>query len=116
MTDILNINQCDLAQLFGETNRFMFHVMLVHFTTCIIEGKKSFLGEELFRTLIIVSIAIALYHVFFRRIIEPKVEKMKLICYDGKDRIDKKKDIIKQYKLKNKNEFKNTPRNYSKGE
>lgn len=97
MSDILNISQCNLAQTVGETNRFLFHVMLVHFATCIIEGKKAFFGEELFRTLLITAMAIAMYHVFFRKIIEPKVEKMKLICLDGKDRISKKKEISKQY-------------------
>jgi hypothetical protein len=127
MSDILNISHCNIAQIVGETNRFLFHVMLVHFATCMIEGKKAFFGEELFRTLIITSMAIAMYHIFFRKIIEPKVEKMKLICYDGKDRIDKKKEISKQYnneseykekersdKRKAKNKNINGPGNYSK--
>lgn len=117
MSDILNISQCNIAQIVGETNRFLFHVMLVHFATCMIEGKKAFFGEELFRTLIITSMAIAMYHIFFRKIIEPKVEKMKLICYDGKDRDNKKKEISKQYnEPKKRSKYKNisSSRNYTK--
>ena len=102
MSDILNISQCNLAQIVGETNRFLFHVMLVHFATCMIEGKKAFFGEELFRTLIITATAIAMYHIFFRKIIEPKVEKMKLICYDGNDRLTKKDELSKQYESESK--------------
>ncbi len=102
MSDILNISQCNLAQIVGETNRFLFHVMLVHFATCMIEGKKAFFGEELFRTLLITAAAIAMYHVFFRKIIEPKVEKMKLICYDGNDRLAKKDELSKQYESESK--------------
>jgi hypothetical protein len=97
MSDILNISRCNIAQGIGEANRFLFHVMLVHVATCIIEGKQSFFGEELFRTLLITAMAITMYHVFFRKIIEPKVEKMKLICYEDIERISKKDEIDKQY-------------------
>jgi len=97
MSDILEISQCNISQIIGETNRFLFHVMLVHVASCIVEGKKSFFGEELFRTLLITAIAIAMYHIFFRKIIEPKIEKMKLICYDRNERISKKKKLLKRY-------------------
>ncbi len=96
---MLNISHCNVAQIVAETNRFLFHVMLVHFVSCITEGKKAFFGEELFRTLLITSMAITMYHVFFRKIIEPKIEKMKIICYNNKDRIDKKKELSNQSNL-----------------
>lgn len=97
MSDILEISQCNIAQTIGEANRFLFHVMLVHITTCMIEGKKEFFGPELFRTLVITSLAIVMYHLFFRKIIEPKIEKMKLICYDDLERTAKKKKLYKEY-------------------
>jgi len=100
MSNITDISWCNIAQIIGESNRFLFHVMLVHVATTIIEGKKSFLGEEFFRTMIITAMAIVLYHIFFRKIVEPKVEKMKLICYDGKERNEKMKEIKKQFPLK----------------
>jgi hypothetical protein len=97
MSYIFDINQCNIAQIIGESNRFLFHIFLVHITTCIVEGKKAFFSEELFRTLLITSVAIALYHIFFRKIVEPKVEKMKLICYDDiNKRLKKKEELDEQ--------------------
>jgi hypothetical protein len=93
----MNIKACNVSQMLGESSRFLFHVFLVHISTCVVEGKKEFFSEELFRTLLITALAIMLYHVFFRKIMEPKIEKMKLICYKGIDRDQKKKDIQKEY-------------------
>lgn len=100
MSEILNISQCNVAQIIGESNRFLFHVFLVHVTTCLIEGKKYIFGEELFKTLLITSIAITMYHVFFRKIVEPHVEKMKLICFDGTELDRKKQKLIEQELIK----------------
>lgn len=78
---ILNISECNVAQLIGEANRFMFHVFLIHITTCIIEGRHTdIFSSTLFKTLLITAIAIILYHLFFRKIIEPQIKKMKSIC------------------------------------
>ena len=93
MTGIFNITSCNIAQGLGESSRFMFHVFLVHISTCIIEGKSDFFSDELFRSLIITAMAIALYHVFFRKIMDPKIEKMKLICYNKEKRLTKKAKI-----------------------
>ena len=102
MTDILAISQCNIAQIIGESNRFLFHVLLVHISTCIIEGKPNFFSEELFRTLLITAMAITMYHVFFRKIMDPKIEKMKLICYNQKKRIKNKELLDKQDPLRSK--------------
>lgn len=90
MSNIFELSTCNIAQILGESNRFIFHVFLIHITTCIIDGKNDFLSEELFRSLIITALAMVLYHVFFRKIVEPEINKMKLICYDKKKRIKKK--------------------------
>ncbi|VBB18324.1 hypothetical protein YASMINEVIRUS_787 [Yasminevirus sp. GU-2018] len=97
MSGLTDVTWCNIAQIVGESNRFLFHVMLVHVATSIIEGKKDFFGQEFFRTMIITATAIVMYHLFFRKMVEPKVEKMKLICYTGKDRTDKKKEINKLF-------------------
>lgn len=97
MSDLINIRTCNISQALGESSRFLFHVFLVHVCTCIVEGKRDFFSEDVFRALVIAALAILMYHVFFRKIIEPKIEKMKLICYKGHDRHKKKKDIQKEY-------------------
>lgn len=126
--DIFDVTQCNISQIIGESNRFLFHIFLVHISTCIIEGNKSLFGEDFFRTLLITALAILLYHIFFRKIMEPIIEKMKLICYDKQDRNEKIKDLtddwnreniesddldfeydIKKYKgIRNYEQFKNT--------
>jgi hypothetical protein len=54
--------------------------------------------------------AIIMYHIFFRKIIEPKLEKMNLICFNrDKRNIEKvkidKKDILKLKSKKRVNEL-----------
>lgn len=95
MSDYFNISTCNIAQAVGETNRFLFHVFLLHIASCIVNKEKcgEYLSEELFKTLTITVIAICLYHLFIRKLIEPKINKMKLICYDKPKRINKKKKL-----------------------
>ena len=106
--DITNLTVCDIAQIVGESNRFLFHVMLVHIATIIIEQKKSFFSEEFFRTLVITSTAIVLYHLFFRKIAEPKIEKMKLICYADKDKQKKQEQITQNREPDERNDQKSS--------
>jgi uncharacterized lipoprotein YehR (DUF1307 family) len=80
VSDIFNITQCNLAQIIAESNRFVFQITLVHIVTCIIEGKEDIFNETLFKTLLITSLAIIMYHIFFRKMVEPRLEKMKNIC------------------------------------
>lgn len=80
MDDIFSISQCNIAQIIAESNRFLFQVLLVHIVSSIIEGRDSLFNETLFRTLLVTAVAIALYHLFFRKIVEPKLEKMKIVC------------------------------------
>lgn len=93
MTDIFNITQCNVAQLIAESNRFLFQVLLIHVTTCIIEGKKEIFTETLFKSLLITAMAIVMYHIFFRKIVEPKLEKMKTVC--SRDLREKRRKLIK---------------------
>ena len=89
------VNRCTIAQIIGESQRFLFHVFLIHITTNIIDG-KNIITIDLFNTLIITALAIILYHIFIRKIVEPYIKKMKSICY-----IDKKKKLIKNINKKN---------------
>jgi hypothetical protein len=93
--DALNISRCNVSQIIGESSRFVFHVLLVHISTCIIRKEGNIFDEKLFQTIMITFMAIVLYHLLFRKTIEPQIEKMKLICYDGHNRIKKKNKINK---------------------
>ena len=100
MSDLVNISKCNIAQMIGESNRFLFHVLLVHVSTCIINGDINFFTEDLFKTLLITAMAIIMYHIFFRKIIEPKLEKMNLICFNRRKRNIEKVKIDKKDPLK----------------
>ena len=92
--NVFNISECNIAQMIGETSRFLFHVFLIHIATCIIERRtKDLLSETLFKTLIITALAIIFYHLFIRKIIEPQIEKMKIICIKNKPTYKQKKNI-----------------------
>jgi len=96
--ETFDISQCNISQIVGESTRFLFHVFLVHVSTCIIDKKDELFSRALFKTLTITIMAIVMYHIFFRKIIEPKIEKMKLVCIDPDKRKIHKKRIIAKYK------------------
>lgn len=96
MDDIFNISQCTIAQLIGEASRFMIHVFLLHVITNIVEHKTDIISESLFRTLITTLLAIAVYHLFIRKLIEPVIEKMKSVCLNSPEYIEEEKKHVKK--------------------
>jgi len=83
--DIINnidfsITNCDISEIMSETNRFLFHIMLVHIVAHIIDGKDVLFGEQIFKTLLITSIAIITYHILFKKLVEPKLKKIHNVC------------------------------------
>ena len=79
-SDIFNISHCNVAQLIGEANRFLFHGFLLHISTCVINKDYDFFSKDLFKTLTIIMMAVILYHLVIRKIVEPPLKKMKIIC------------------------------------
>lgn len=109
---LFEVSNCSISQAIGESNRLLFQILLVHITTCVINGTNNFFSEELFRSLLITAIAIVLYHLFFRKITEPYIELSKLSCIDKEKRIKNKLKIDKKYDLdKNNRNYRNNERN-----
>lgn len=75
-----SITNCDVSEIMSETNRFLFHIMLVHIIAHIIDGKDTLFGEQIFKTLLITSIAILAYHILFKKLVEPKLKKIHNVC------------------------------------
>jgi hypothetical protein len=99
--DIINnidfsITKCDISEMISETNRFLFHILLIHIITHIIDGKDELFGEPLVKTLYITAIAIMSYHILFKKLIEPKLKKIRSICMNSNKNIDikSKKTIL----------------------
>lgn len=75
-----SVTNCDISDIISETNRFLFHIMLIHIITHIIDGKDDLFGTQTIKTLFITALAILSYHVLFKKLVEPKMKKLKTIC------------------------------------
>jgi hypothetical protein len=64
----------------GEANRFIFHGILLHVSNCIVTGNYDFFNEDIFKTITITAMAVILYHLLVRKVVEPPLKKMKIIC------------------------------------
>jgi hypothetical protein len=93
MSGLFNLDQCNISQIIGESSRYLFHIFLLHIISALIDKNKVMFGEELFKNLLITATAIALYHVVFRKFVEPKIEKLKLICYHKNTRDEKRNKL-----------------------
>ncbi len=83
--DVINnidfsITNCDVSEIMSETNRFLFHILLVHIITHIIDGKDELFGQQILKTLLITAIAIITYHILFKKLVEPKLKKIHNVC------------------------------------
>lgn len=75
-----SITNCDISEIMSETNRFLFHIMLIHVISHIIDRKDVLFGEQIFKTLMITTIAILAYHILFKKLVEPKLKKIQNVC------------------------------------
>ena len=78
--DIFNVTQCNIAQMIGEANRFVFHTILISISTAIVNGESISIDEKFFKVIVITAMAVVCYHLFIRKIVEPPIKKMKIIC------------------------------------
>jgi hypothetical protein len=75
-----NIKPCDMTDIISETSRFLFHITLVHIATYLIEGREEFFNAIIIKTLFVTAIAVILYHVTIKKIIEPKLKNVRTVC------------------------------------
>ena len=75
-----SVSNCDMSEIISESNRFLFHILLVHVITHLIDGEDELFGMKTIKTLFITAVAIMSYHIFFKKMTEPKLKKIKSIC------------------------------------
>lgn len=81
---IFDMDTCNVAQMLGESSRFLFHITLIHIGSILIDG-DSIMGDKFFKTAVMSVMAVICYHMFVRKWAEPNIKKMKIICKrDGK--------------------------------
>lgn len=83
--DIINkldfsITNCDVSDIITETNRFLFHITLVHIMTHIVDGNDDLFGPQIFKTLLVTAIAIITYHILFKKLVDSKLKKIQSVC------------------------------------
>lgn len=76
----LSITNCDISDISTETNRFMFHILLIHLITFSIDRKDELLGSQLFKTLFITALAVIVYHTIFKKFMNAKLKNIQSSC------------------------------------
>ena len=90
--NIIAITDCEIVEGIKESKRLLFQILLVHIILCIVNGNYNFFSKELFKSLIITAAAIMFYHLFLRKIIDPKINYMMKVC-DNNHNDNNKKNI-----------------------
>jgi hypothetical protein len=81
MADIINITKCDIIEIISEGHRFLIHVIFVSIFTNLIDGTVSeMFNKTLLKTLLATALSVIVYHILLKRVIEPKLKKLKKIC------------------------------------
>lgn len=90
----ISISKCDVAEIISESQRFMFHIFTVHLIINLIDNKPSeILNETILKTLLATVIAVIVYYVSIKKLIDPKLKKLKVACNIK----DTKSNIIDEY-------------------
>lgn len=84
---IFHMSRCNIAQTIAETSRFVFHALLIQLCTFIIDRDTDILNKRVFKVMLVTAMAVICYNLFLRKIVEPPLKKMKIIC--KKDRSKK---------------------------
>ena len=87
MLDMFTVTKCDIIETIVEGHRFVIHIFLVALFTNLIDGNvNNIFSKTLLKTLLATILAVILYHILIKRVIEPKLKKLKKICDDTKDK------------------------------
>ena len=79
------ITKCDLVEIIFEIIRFLSHITLLHILNCVIDTKEELFDINYLKIMLITAIAIVIYNITIKKILNIKSKKMKNIC-DGRDK------------------------------
>lgn len=91
----LSITNCDTSDIITEVSRFMYHILLIHLITYVIDGKDELFGSQLFKTLFITAFAVMVYHILFKKFMSAKLKNIQSVCKTDKNE-EENKQVIKQ--------------------
>lgn len=75
----LRIKKCDFMDIIGESTRFLSHLLLLHIISYTIDGKEELFNKSFLKTLLFTLLAVVIYNISIKKIVEVKVKKLKKI-------------------------------------
>lgn len=82
------ITNCDVSDITTELNRYLFHIVLMHIVTYMLDNKDPLFGPNLFKIMFATVISVTVYHLVFKRFVTTKLKQIQSTCKKGD------KDII----------------------
>jgi len=77
----ISISRCNVVEIISESQRFLFHIFIVHIIINLIDNKPyEILNENILKTLLATIIAVIIYNISIKKIIDPKIKKLKNMC------------------------------------
>lgn len=85
-----SISELEMADIITDGSRFMFHILLVHVVTHILDGEDELFGIKTLKSMFVTAMAILIYYVLFKKMVDAKLNKLRSKYNTSKDN-----DIIK---------------------
>lgn len=82
----LTITNCDIADMYMDTVRFLCHMFLLHIISYSINSKEDFLDKTLLQNMLFTTIAVILYHICLKKLFIKSIKKLKNNCDINRDR------------------------------
>jgi hypothetical protein len=76
-------NQIDIHNMFHDMNRFMFHIILIHILTYMVDPNYTTTNYQAMRTVFVTVLAIFVYYVLLKSFITKKLNDI-LALYKNK--------------------------------
>jgi len=77
----ISISRCNVVEIINESQRFLFHIFIVHIIINLIDNKPNeIMNENILKTLLATIIAVIIYNIFIKKIIGTKIKKLKNMC------------------------------------
>lgn len=78
ITDLdFSLSKRDIIDIITDGSRFMFHILLVHFVTHILDGEDELFGKKTLKSLFVTAMALLMYYVLFKKMVDTKLNNIK---------------------------------------
>ena len=82
----ISISRCSVIEIISESQRFLFHIFIVHIIINLIDNKPyEIINENILKTLLATIIAVIIYNIYIKKIVDPKIKKLKKMCTELED-------------------------------